>query len=79
MVSYWENQAYSKHISHKRASAVADERQRNTRDWQQADGHADILEYVEGDHADDADTDICVEIVFCFHADFGDLIDQQKE
>lgn len=58
MVPYGENQAYPKHIPHERASPIADERQRNPRDWQQANGHADILEYMEGDHADDPDANI---------------------
>ncbi len=79
MVPYRENQAYSEHISHERTSAVADERERNTRDWQQANGHPDILKYVEGDHADDTDTDVSIEIVFRFHADFCDLINQQEK
>lgn len=79
MVPYWKDEAHCEHIPHQRASSVADKWQRDSRDWQKADGHSDILEYVEGDHTDDAYTNIGVKIILRFHANFGDLVNQQEK
>ncbi len=64
------NQSHCQHIAHKRAAAVTDEWQRDAGNRQQLDRHPDILEDVEGDHADDARADVGIEWIICIQCGF---------
>ena len=59
-----EDESDGEHVPHERASAVADEGQGNAGDWQELDRHADVFEYMECNHGDDARTNVCAEWVF---------------
>lgn len=79
VVPYAENQAHGQHVSHQRASPVTDERKRDTRDWQQAHRHANILKNVEGQHTDNPDTNICIEVISRFHPCFRNMVNQKEK
>lgn len=57
---------------------MRDERQRDTGDRQQPDRHADIFQYVEQDHHDDARCHVGIKFIFRVETDTDHLIDEQE-
>ena len=74
-----EYEAECKHIPHERASSIGDQRKWDPGDRKELDRHSDILEYVEGDHADDTCAHIRIVRLFCIQGSLGQVIDQDEE
>lgn len=63
MVTNAVYKTHGKHISHKRAAAIADKRQRYPCNWQDLNRHADILKDMKGNHANNARTNVGIKRV----------------
>lgn len=61
MIADAVDKTHRKHIPHQRTAAVADKGQGNSGNRKHLNGHADILEHMKGNHADNARTNICIE------------------
>ena len=69
------NQSHRQHIAHKRAASITDEWQWDTGNREQLDRHPNILEDVEGDHADDTRADVGIEWIIRIQSSFCQMVD----
>ena len=76
MIADRENQTQPEHIPHQRTSPITDKRQWNTSDRKHPNRHSNILENVKSNHTNNANTNIRVKIVLCFHTNLGNMINQ---
>lgn len=79
MIPDGKYQPQAQHVPHQRASPIANEGKRDTGNRQKTDGHSNILEDVEGNHADNTHTKIGIKIIFRFHAYLCNMVDQKKK
>lgn len=74
-----EHDAESEHVPDQRTASIADKRQRNPGDWQQLDGHADVLEHMERNHRNDAGAYIGAEGILQLERDFRQMVNEHEK